>query len=437
MPNLLRLALRNLFAHWERALLLLTVTAGASAVLVLSLALSAGVASAQREAITTFLSGELNVGGFFKVHPDSIAPVMGDAGRVREVVAPLVPAGCHLRERGRSRATAGVALRRFSSYMVSVDVAGERGALGAFRVREGALDALARPRTVALSATVAEALQVGRGGVATLFAQPVGTLRRNALDVEVVAILEDAGLLGGSAGILTSNDTLRELDGYRAGAAGVLQLVCDGAEAQVEDLDALGGTWREALRKAGFEVLPALHQAYGDKLAPMLREGWRGQRLDVTTWQDESAFLSFVTDGLGALTLLLGLVVLGVVVVGLFTALSVAVRERTREIGTLRAMGMQRPSVVGLFMLEGLLLGLLGSAGGAVSALALCTLLRDTVSLPGPLVTFFFSTTLPLEPGLGAAVLAVGLVTAAAGLAALVPAFRAASLSPRSAMESL
>ena len=437
MPPLFAMALRNLFAHRERALLLFAVAAGASAVLVLTMSLSAGVVSAQREAVTTLLSGELNVGGYFKVHPDSIAPVMGDAGRVRQVVAPLVPAGCHLRERGRGRATAGLGRQRFSSYLVSLDPVGERDALGAFRMVDGGLDALARPRTVALSATVAEVLQATKGDQVTLFAEPVGTLRRNALDVEVVAILENAGLFGGSAGLLVSNDTLRELEGYRPGSASVLQLACGGEASRVGDAEALGGQWREALRKAGFEVLPALRQAYGDKLVPMLREGWRGQRLDVSTWEDESAFLSFVTDGLGALTVLLGLVVLGVVTVGLFTALSVAVRERTREIGTLRAMGMQRPAVVGLFMLEGLLLGLLGSLTGAGAAVALCSLLRGAVPLPGPLMDFFFSTTLPLEPSLGAAALAVGLVTAAAGLAALVPAFRAASLSPRSAMEAL
>lgn len=435
MLTLFQLAFRNLFAHRERALLLLAVVAGASAVLVGMLALSAGVAGSQREAITTYLSGELNVGGFFKVHPDTIAPVMGDAVRVRDVVAPLVPEGCLLRERGRGQATAGAARHRHPSFVVSVDVTAEREALARFRLREGNLEALGRPRTVALSTTVADRLQVKQGDVATLFAQPVGALRRNALDVEVVAVTEKAGLLGGSAGILVSNDTLRELEGYQPRTSGVLQLVC-GGEAPL-DVDALGGTWREALRKAGFEVLPATHEAYGDKLVPLLREGWRGQRVDVSTWEDESSFLTFVTDGLGALTLLVGLVVLAVVVVGLFVSLSVAVRERTREIGTLRAMGMQRPGVVGLFMLEGLLLGLVGSAAGAALASGLCLLLRGTVALPEPLTDLFFSNTLPLEPGLGSAVGVVVLLTLAAGVATLVPAFRAASLQPRSAMETL
>ncbi|QSQ19555.1 FtsX-like permease family protein [Pyxidicoccus parkwayensis] len=437
MLNLLRLALRNLFAHRERAVLLLAVTASASGVLVGMMALSSGVAASQREAITTFLSGTLNVGGFFKVHPDTLAPVMGDATRVREVVTPLVPEGCVLRERGRGQATAGAGRRRHPSFIVSVDVAAERDALARFRLREGSLDALSRRRTVALSTTVADRLQVKKGDLATLFAQPVGALRRNALDVEVVAVTEKAGLLGGSAGILVSNDTLRELEGYQPKTSGVLQLVCDSGAEEVMDVDALGGSWRDSLRKAGYEVLPPTHEAYGDKLVPLLREGWRGQRLDVSTWEDESSFLSFVTEGLAALTLLVGLVVLAVVGVGLFVSLSVAVRERTREIGTLRAMGMQRPSVVGLFMLEGLLLGLVGSTLGAIIASSLCALLKGAVTLPEALTDLFFASTLPLEPGLGGAVLAVILVTFAAGLATIVPAARAAKLQPRSAMEAL
>lgn len=434
MLSLLSLALRNLFAHRERAVLLLSVVAVASAVIVGVTALSSGVAAAQREAVTTFLSGDLNVGGFYKLHPDTIAPVVGDAARVRGVVQPRVPEGCTLRERGRSFAIAGAGRKRTGSFLVGMDVTQERGALEHFRVASGSLESLARPRTLALSTALAERLKVKVGDVATLFAQPVGGGRRNAVDVEVVAITQKAGLLGESAGLLVSNDTLRELDGYKPGSAGVLQVVCGDTPV---DVDALGGEVRQALRDAGFEVLPAANESYGDKLTPLLREGWRGQRLDVSTWEDESAFLSFVTLGLTALAVLVSLVVLAVVIMGLFTALSVAVRERTREIGTLRAMGMQRRGVVALFMLEGLLLGLVGSVTGAVLTSVLCLLVRDSLPLPDALSTLFFSGTLPLAPGVGPAVLAVVLVTAGAGLATLLPAYRAASLSPRSAMEAL
>ncbi|GEL69465.1 ABC transporter permease [Myxococcus virescens] len=430
MRALLQIAFRNLLAHRERGLLLLIVLAGASAVLVGVMSVSAGVARAQREAVRTFLAGDLNVGGYFKEHPDSIFPVVGDTSRVRSVLQPHVPAECQVRERGRGSATAGAGRHRVRSYLMSLDVAAEGNA--GFRVRTGSLEALAQPRTVALSTSLAERLQVEVGELATLFVQMPGG-KRNAVDVEVVALLERAGVLGESAGLLVSNAMLRELYGFRPDSASVIQLLCgDGTE-----LEPLAGTLRGALQQAGYEVLPPAHEAYGDKLGPLLREGWAGQKLDVSTWEDEAAFLDFVGQGLGLLLVLVGAVVFGVVVVGLFVSLNVSVRERTREIGTLRAMGMQRRSLVAAFMLEGLLVGWAASLVGAGMAAGLGVLLRDVLPVPDALSTLFFSGTLPLAPTLGHVVAAVLLVTLGAGLASIVPAFRAASLPPRSAMESL
>ncbi len=435
MRGLFGIALRNLFLRHEQGLLLFAVIAAASGVLVGVMSLSAGVAATQKDVVTTFLSGELNVGGFFKVHPDSISPVVGDAAKVRAVVEPLVPEGCLLRERGRGQATAGAGRHRVRSYVVAVDVEGEGAALRRFKVKDGALEALSRPHTVALSTQLAGRLHVRLGDMATLFTQTVGG-QRNALDVEVVAITERAGLLGESAGILVSNATLRELDGYRPGSAGVLQVACAGPDSGL-DVDGLAGQFRDSLRQAGFDVLPPAREAYGDKLSPLLREGWAGQRVDVTTWEDESAFLGFISAGLAALTVLVGAITLAVVMMGLFVSLSVAVRERTREVGTLRAVGMQRRTVVGMFMLEGMLLGAVSSGLGAVVAAGVCVLLRDAISLPEALSGFLFSDTLPLAPGPGHVVAAVILATVGATLASIIPAARASSLSPRSAMESL
>jgi putative ABC transport system permease protein len=432
MLSLVRIALRNLLVDRERALLLFGVIASGCAVLMGLMSLQAGVASAQRQAVRTLLSGDVNVGGFFKVHPDAIAPVMGDTPRVRSVVEPLLPAGCGLRERGRGYVTVGAGRHRTRSFITGVDVGQERELLQSFAVRSGSMAALERPGMVALSVPLAKRLRVQAGDVTTLYAQTAGN-KRNAVDVQVAAITEPLGLLGETAGILVSNDTLRQLHGYKPETSGVLQLACG----EETDVEALAGSLREALRKAELQVLPATHEAYGDKLVPLLREAWAGQRLDVSTWEDESSFLSFITVGLSALTVVVGVIVFGVVVVGLFVSLSVAVRERTREIGTLRAMGMHRRSVVGMLVLEGLLLGVLASAFGAGLSAALCALLRGAISLPEGLSNVFFSGTLPLEPHLPHALAAMLLVTVAAALASIIPAARAASLPPRSAMESL
>ena len=50
-------------------------------------------------------------------------------------------------------------------------------------------------------------------------------------------------------------------------------------------------------------------------------------------------------------------VLLVVIGVGIMNTLWIAIRERTREIGTLRAIGMQRRRVLLMFLIEALMLG--------------------------------------------------------------------------------
>ena len=69
-------------------------------------------------------------------------------------------------------------------------------------------------------------------------------------------------------------------------------------------------------------------------------------------------------------------IVLIVVVMSVANAMSMSVVERTREIGTLRAIGLRRRGVVRLFAVESLLLVALGCAAG----LALTFLLRAGIN---------------------------------------------------------
>jgi ABC-type lipoprotein release transport system permease subunit len=61
-----------------------------------------------------------------------------------------------------------------------------------------------------------------------------------------------------------------------------------------------------------------------------------------------------------------GLIILLIAGVGILNLMLMAVFERTREIGLLAAMGLKRRETVVLFLLEGVLIGLLGALGGSV-----------------------------------------------------------------------
>jgi putative ABC transport system permease protein len=81
----------------------------------------------------------------------------------------------------------------------------------------------------------------------------------------------------------------------------------------------------------------------------------------------------------------LGLVI-GIIVVFVITnAMAMAVIERTREVGTLRALGTLPQQLVGCFALEGLLLGGVGAVLGAtLTGLITLALLWLPIEMPPP-----------------------------------------------------
>jgi putative ABC transport system permease protein len=91
-----------------------------------------------------------------------------------------------------------------------------------------------------------------------------------------------------------------------------------------------------------------------------------GLDVEVKTWQERSAFYRSTKALLSMLLTFMGTIVLIIVVMSIVNTMGVSVLERTREIGTLRVLGLKRREAAWLFACEGVLLGLLGSAVGTV-----------------------------------------------------------------------
>jgi len=101
-----------------------------------------------------------------------------------------------------------------------------------------------------------------------------------------------------------------------------------------------------------------------------------GLEVDIDTWRDLSAFYRQVK---GMMDLIFGFIlciVLAIVVMSITSAMRMSVIERTREIGTLRAIGLRRAGVVRLFSTEALLLAGLGCLGGLAATLAVRALVN-------------------------------------------------------------
>ncbi len=90
--------------------------------------------------------------------------------------------------------------------------------------------------------------------------------------------------------------------------------------------------------------------------------------LAVRTWLDQATFYVAVRELYNRIFGLLGVVLAIMVLFAVSNTLGMAVLERTREIGTLRAMGTLPGQVVRNFALEGLVIGVAGALLGMVAA---------------------------------------------------------------------
>lgn len=112
------------------------------------------------------------------------------------------------------------------------------------------------------------------------------------------------------------------------------------------------------------------------------------------------------------------------VALGIASVLAVSVVQKSREIGILRATGTSRQQILRIFLIEGTIVGLLGSAVGIALGIALGAFFSSLATNPDGSPTFPVSLDVMLY--LRSAALAIGVGLAAA----ILPARRAARMDP-------
>jgi lipoprotein-releasing system permease protein len=169
-----------------------------------------------------------------------------------------------------------------------------------------------------------------------------------------------------------------------------------------------------------------------------LRDVWTAQTLatdlsqrfpyKIESWQEANAQLVSALNAQSVSTALIRGVVMVVVVLGIASVLVVSVVQKRREIGILRAMGATQGQVLRVFLLQGAIVGAVGSILGVLLAVlliwAFTTFVRGSDGLPLFVIT--------LAPGLALRI--AGIATLCGILAAVAPARRAAALDPAQAI---
>ncbi len=126
--------------------------------------------------------------------------------------------------------------------------------------------------------------------------------------------------------------------------------------------------------------------------------------------------------------LALGIIIL-IAAFNIISSLVMAVNDKVREIGILRAMGATRGHILRIFIWEGMLIGWMGSTAGLILGLIsyYVQLKWGLIRLPGDV---YFVTTLPVELHLRDIVLVMAVTNGLCAIATLLPALKAARHNP-------
>lgn len=148
-----------------------------------------------------------------------------------------------------------------------------------------------------------------------------------------------------------------------------------------------------------------------DKITTLLRQRHKiiGDKEDDFTVRNLTSIMEMATETTGTITMLLGsIAAISLLVggIGIMNIMMVSVTERTREIGIRKALGATFRDIMLQFLLESVVIGLIGGIGGiglgitAAYAISMIGSLNTVISLLSIFVSFGFSIAIGLFFGI-------------------------------------
>lgn len=274
------------------------------------------------------------------------------------------------------------------------------------RILEGEKVDLLKPGEVLIPELIAKGMKVKVGdGIVLVASNKDGSV--NGQNLMVRGILEGISGPGGRDGMIHIDDAKALL---RIGAAEISEV---------------------AIRLKDIEQLPAVFASLQEKLGSMKNP--QGEPVfEVHTWESISPFFN-IAKMIDLMTFFIKIMLVAIVLVSIMNVMIMAVYERINEIGTISAIGTLPNKILGLFVVEGFLMGVLGTAVGTVISLVSIAIMNATQ------ISFDFGrqTGLLLSPTIGGrdVAMVVVIVIAIAVAASLQPAWKASRMDPITALK--
>ncbi len=418
----MRLAIRNLVRQKGRSLSLATAIAFGCAILTLVYGAIGGMRASLLEKASVYYGGDFSVLG----HRDDSFQTTDSASKIVDALESLPGASIVASPRTEDRSPNIFLVNRGLSVRQKMVSGVEWDREGRFFDKlnfvEGGTAGMAKAEGLIISEPVAEALDVHAGDRVILLTDTY-TGQRNSATLVVRGIFRDSSLFGQYTSYV-DNGFLKELLRYDSSWATYVGAHFTGRAPRPRLSDI------QARLEKTVSMFP-LVASKGDMADQTGAEGWKGIRHSLLGLEAHLYQISQVADVFSLMSYALAGLLLGIVVLGITNTYRVVVIERTREIGTMRALGMPARGVALMFLVEA---GMLSLAASCVGLACGTGLLRIASSfslswIPGFDVFLSKGRLAPLvDPSAWAFVLAVMIV--ASLLAVSGPVRSAVKISP-------
>ncbi len=433
------IAFRNLQRQKKRSILLGSAIAFGVLIVTVINGFAGAFMQNVSENFANIAAGHIFVTGREKTASGKTISVIRDDTVLMGVLAKTGIPVKHLSKRSTARGTLIFESRKSQVMIQGVDFSREtylterlvplRGGFAGMSDRQGLI--LSEPTARRLGAEIGDRL---------IFQLTTLTGQQNVGDLVLVAITPDTGMLSGFSAYanLSYMSELLNMGGSEYESFGIYLPSLAGMDRYADAF------YAELKQRANVEERKkpdAEAQGFGPRalmnFGAKETETWEGVRYRVTTLNDMLSSVKQIVNVLNGVSLGILVVLFLIIMVGILNTFRMTMYERIREIGTMRAMGMQQPQVRNMFLLEALFLALGGTiAGLALAAVAMGLISLVNLGVNSPLFILLRNGHLSFRVPILQAVRNLAIIAVLTLVAAWIPARAAARLLPAQALRT-
>jgi putative ABC transport system permease protein len=438
--NLVKIAYRNVSRQKRRSNLLALAIGFGVMIIILVNSLTTGLVTNTRSNFESLMGGHVYISGEMQLDSGRVVSRIDDTA-VLDAVIPQFDT--YIVDSQKRTTISGTFVFRSSSergMLYGVNWEQETALIESLNVIDGSLDRIDEPGTIVLPEEVAEELGVILNENILLSFETV-TGQANVGEFSIIAITK------GTAGLVfpmayADIRFVNEMFGLQPDEYQNYTLMLT----DINIIDKISEQIQLAIEEQGVLVKPEPEDDGQGFAMPgpgmMFGAGsdeadWEGTRFDVGNLNDFMDIVTQVVNILNMVAMGVFLIMLLITGVGLLNTFRMIMMERTKEIGTMRSVGMLRKNVVKLFLYEGLILAMRGALFGIIAAVAIGLIIGAIpfTDSANPALTMLMSDghiSVPLVPA--QMLLVTGIIAVITLIAVWSPARKAAKMKPADAL---